>query len=98
MCFQFYIFGSVFPDDFLKNPYNHCRKNPYLQKKFGTFFQHGYKGARHQPTQNGFCERKVYHNFVLILYNFVHRVQNFVHHSFLRHRQFKFGGLVTCNP
>ncbi len=29
-------------------------------------------GACHRPPQNGFRERKVYHNFVLILYNFVH--------------------------
>ncbi len=49
------------------------------------------------PPQNGFRERKVYQNFVLILYNFVHRVPNFVHHYLLRYRQFKFGGLVTCS-
>ncbi len=49
-------------------------------------------------ARNGFRERKVYHNFVLILYNFVHQVQNFVHHSPLRYRQFKFGGMVTCSP
>ncbi len=57
-------------------------------------------GACHRPPppQNRFRERKVYHNFVLILYNFVHRVPNFVPHSPLRHRQFKFGGLVTCSP
>ncbi len=29
---------SVFPDDFLKNPYRRCRKNPYRLKKFRTFF------------------------------------------------------------
>ncbi len=29
--------------------------------------------------QNGFRKRKVYHNFVLILYNFVHKLPNFVH-------------------
>ncbi len=36
------------------------------------------------PPENGFRERKVYHNFVCILYNFVHRVPNFVHQSLLR--------------
>ncbi len=45
-----------------------------------------YTGACHQPPQNGFRERKVYHNFVLILYNFVHRVPNFVRHFLLRYR------------
>ncbi len=29
---------AVFPDDFFKNPYKHCRKNPYRLKKFRTFF------------------------------------------------------------
>ncbi len=48
-------------------------------------------GTCHGPLQNGFWEQKVYHNFVLILYNFVHRVPNFVHYSLLRYRQFKFG-------
>ncbi len=57
-----------------------------------------YLGACHPLLQNVFRERKVYHNFVLILYNFVHQVPNFVHHSFLRYRQFKFGGLKTCSP
>ncbi len=28
----------MFPDDFLKNPYKRCRKNPYRRKKFCTFF------------------------------------------------------------
>ncbi len=40
----------------------------------------------------GFWERKVYHNFILILYNFVHQVPNFVHPSFFHYPQFKFGG------
>ncbi len=56
------------------------------------------EGTCHRPPKNGFRERKVYHNFVLILYNFIHRVPNFVHHSLLRNRKFKFGGLVTCSP
>ncbi len=46
----------------------------------------------------GFRERKVYHNFVLILYNFVHQVPNFVQPSLLYYRQFKFGGLVNMQP
>ncbi len=50
------------------------------------------------PPPNGFPERKVYHNFVLILYNFVHRVPKFVHRSLLRYQQVKFGRLVTCSP
>ncbi len=33
----------VFPDDFLKNQYKHCRKNPYRLKKFCTFFDMGIK-------------------------------------------------------
>ncbi len=33
----------VFPDDFLKNPYKHCRKNLYRLKKFRTFFDMGIK-------------------------------------------------------
>ncbi len=48
-------------------------------------------GICHRPPQNRFRERKVYHNFVLILYNLVQ-------HSLLYYRQFKFGGLVTCSP
>ncbi len=31
---------SMFPDDFLKNPYKYRRKNPYRLKKFRTFFRH----------------------------------------------------------
>ncbi len=54
--------------------------------------------ACHRPLQNGFPERKVYHNFVIILHNFVHQVPNFVLPSFLRYEQLKFGGLVTCSP
>ncbi len=33
----------MFPDDFLKNPYKHCRKNPHRLKKFCTFFHMGIK-------------------------------------------------------
>ncbi len=58
-----------------------------------------FRGACHRPPpQNGIRERKVYHNFVLILNNFVHGVQNFVHHSLLRYRQFKFGGAGDMQP
>ncbi len=39
----------VFPDDFLKNLYKHCRKNPYRMKKFRTFFRRGYQ-------IKGFCK------------------------------------------
>ncbi len=35
--------APVFPDYFLKNPYKHCRKNPYRLKKFRTFFNMGIK-------------------------------------------------------
>ncbi len=34
---------AVFPDDFLKNPYKRCTKNPYRLKKFRTVFLHGIK-------------------------------------------------------
>ncbi len=40
---------TVFPDDFLKNPYKHCRKNPNRLKKFRTLFRHGYQ-------IKGFCK------------------------------------------
>ncbi len=39
----------VIPDDFFKNPYKHCRKNPYGLRKFSTFFRHGYQ-------IKGFCK------------------------------------------
>ncbi len=48
--------------------------------------------------QNGFRERKVYHNFVLILYNFVHGIPNFVHHSLMHYPQLKFGGWWNAAP
>ncbi len=50
------------------------------------------------PPKNLFRERKVYPNFVLILYNFVHRVLNFVYHSLLRYWQFKFGMAGDMQP
>ncbi len=43
------FYTSVFPDDFFKNPYEHCRKNQYRLKKFRTVFRHG-----HQIK--GFCK------------------------------------------
>ncbi len=39
-----------------------------------------------------FQDKKLNHNFLLILYNFVHQVPNFVHPFILCYRQFKFGG------
>ncbi len=33
-----YVLRPVFPDDFPKNSYKHCRKNPYRLKKFRTFY------------------------------------------------------------
>ncbi len=42
-------YESVFPDDFLKNLYKRCRKNPYRLKKFRTFFRHEYQ-------IKGFCK------------------------------------------
>ncbi len=53
----YYAPGAVFPDDFLKNLYKHCRKNPYILKKFRTFFRHEYQSK-------GFC--KYYWNKVYI--------------------------------
>ncbi len=41
--------ATVFLDDFLKNLYKHCRKNPYRLKKFCTFFSTWYQ-------IKGFCK------------------------------------------
>ncbi len=64
-------------------------------RKFGAFFNKFSEKpietrCMSLAPQNGFRERKVYLNFVFILYNFV-QVLNFVHPSFLRYSQFKFG-------
>ncbi len=40
--------AAVFPDDFLKNTYKHCRKNPQTEK-IPYFFRHGYQ-------IKGFCK------------------------------------------
>ncbi len=50
------------------------------------------------PGPKQISRKKVYHNFVLILYNFLHQVPNFVHHSFMRYRQFKFGEAGDMQP
>ncbi len=47
--FIIFHIATVFPDDFLKNPYKHCRKNLYRLKKFHTFIQHEYQ-------IKGFCQ------------------------------------------
>ncbi len=41
--YRLYTSQPVFPDDFLKNPYKRCRKNPYRLKKSRTFFDMGIK-------------------------------------------------------
>ncbi len=38
--FLFLYWKTVFPENFLKNPYKRCRKNPYTLKKYRTFFRH----------------------------------------------------------
>ncbi len=57
----------------------------YILLPFSAICNSNLGGWRHAAPQMQFQDKKLDHNFVLILYNFVDQVPNFVHSSFFRY-------------